>query len=56
MVAGVDHAVHDGEARSVGGAGTGVLEVLGLGGDGSPPTPASSREEGDGWAEDTLRC
>ena len=32
MVAGIDHAVHDGETRGVCGAGAGVLEVLGLAG------------------------
>ena len=32
VVAGIDHAVHDRQAGGVGGAGTGVLEVLGLAG------------------------
>lgn len=32
VVAGIDHAVHDGEARGVGRAGAGVLEILGLAG------------------------
>ena len=32
MVAGIDHAVHDRQAGGIGGAGAGVLEVLGLAG------------------------